>query len=184
MRKGLLLGTCFGLLVLISLWLHVPDRAAPGDSPAFQVMLSEAISGLESVTQKAATAGVPATQAAPQAPTVDEYTCMGFRTCNAFQTCDGTPTCDGEITCWASTCLGSETCQTTCVLYTRDTSPTCEGGPTCEEGCAGWPTYFAGIQTCDPGPTCEFTCPGFISCSGCAAVERTTWGAIKAGFKD
>lgn len=186
MRKALVIGSVFALVVLALVTLHAPREDATGGSPAFEAMLSQAVDRLESTSQRVVAASVPATQAGSPAlaPTIDEYTCGGFRTCDDMQTCDGSATCDGEITCWASTCLDNVTCQSTCELYTRDQSETCEGGATCQEGCPGWPTYFPGIQTCDPGPTCEITCPGFVTCSGCAAIEQTTWGAIKAKFKD
>lgn len=184
MRKAIIIGPAIAVLVFVSICLHAPESAAPNGSPAFQSMLGQAIALLEGASQRVTAASVPATHAGPQVPTIDEYTCSGFRTCSDFQTCDGSVTCDGEITCWSSTCLGHETCQSTCVLYTRDTSGTCQGGPTCEEACAGWPTYFVGSQTCDGAATCEVTCPGFITCSGCAAIEQTTWGSIKAKFAD
>jgi hypothetical protein len=180
LRKAIALGSVFVLLVLVSVCLHAPESDAPDGSPAFRSMLNQAIDRLEKTSQRITAATVPVAHALT--PTVDEYTCSGFRTCDAMQTCDGTITCDGEITCWASTCLENVTCQTTCELYTRDQSETCEGGPTCEEACPGWPTYFPGLQTCDGAPTCELTCPGFITCSGCVATERTTWGSIKADF--
>jgi hypothetical protein len=171
------------VVVVVAICLHAPSEpAAPGASPAFQALLGQAIAGLEGITQQVTAVSVPATHAGPQAATIDEYTCMGFRTCDALQTCDGTATCDGETTCWASTCQGAPTCETTCAQYTTDGSETCSGSATCEEGCPGWPTYFPGWETCTGGPTCEYTCLGFVSCSGCNAIERTTWGAIKAGF--
>jgi hypothetical protein len=187
MRIGIVIGSVFAVLVVALVGMHAPREDATVGSPAFHSMLSQALDRLQATSQHVAAATLPATQAGglpAMAPTIDEYTCGGFRTCDAIQTCDGTLTCDGEITCWASTCLENVTCQSTCELYTRDMSETCEGGATCQEGCPGWPTYFAGLQTCDPGPTCEITCPGFITCSGCAAIEQTTWGAIKAKFRN
>jgi len=184
-RKVVVIASVFAVLGLVSICLHAPESAAPSGSPAFQSMLGQAIDRLGGASQRVTTATVPAAHAGPKVPTIDEYTCSGFRTCDEMQTCDGNPTCDGEITCWASTCLDHETCQSsTCQLYTRDQSETCQGGPTCEEACPGWPTYFPGAQTCDGAPTCALTCPGFITCSGCVAIRKTTWGAIKAEFAD
>ena len=184
MRKVIVLGSLIGVVVLASVLLNAPpEKAAHGGSPAFESLLGEAIARLEGFSERVSAASVPATHAGVQAPTVDEYTCSGFHTCRALPTCDGNATCDGEITCWSSTCLAAPTCETTCELYTRDQSETCDGGATCAEGCPGWPTYHELTETCLGGPTCEVTCTGFITCSGCVAIERTTWGAIKADFK-
>jgi len=186
MRKAIIIASALTVVFFALVHLNAPQEIAPIESPAFKSMLGQAIDRLEGITEQVSAVSVPATQAAPQAPTIDEYTCTGFRTCDALPTCDGNVTCDGEITCWASTCLASPTCDTTCEQYTTDGASTCDGSATCEEACAGWPTYFVGTETCAGGPTCEITCPGFVTCSGCApnAIERTTWGAIKAEFTD
>ena len=186
MRRAVALGSLITVTVLVLIGLHAPpEPAATGDSPAFETLLSQAIARLDGISQQVAATSIAATHAGPQVPTVDEYTCSGFRTCDALPTCDGNQTCDGEITCWNSTCLSAPTCQPTCEQYTTDGSSSCNGSSTCAEGCAGWPTYHAQTETCLDGATCELTCTGYVTCSGCPnAIERTTWGAIKAGFVD
>jgi hypothetical protein len=186
MRKAIVLGSVVALLALGTVYLTGRTDSAPaGDSPAFEALLSQAVSRLEGVPQRITSAAVPEAQA--DVPTVDEYTCAGFRTCDAIPTCDGTPTCDGEETCWSSTCVTGPTCDCDqCEKYTIEGGQTCDGTSTCEEGCAGWPTYFPGWPTCTGGPTCEFTCPGYVSCAGGgpSATERTTWGGVKAEFAE
>lgn len=184
MRKAIVLGCIAAVTALGALYVMTPSEpGGNGDSPAFQALLGQAITRLDDVAQQVTAVGAPVAQADPQQPTVDEYTCAGFRTCDAIDNCNGTPTHDGEITCWASTCLASATCEPTCAQYTTEPGvPTCIGGATCEEGCPGWPTYYELSETCAGGPTCEVTCFGFVTCSGCLATERTTWGSIKAEF--
>ena len=185
MRRVLIIGSLFAVAVLVSISLNAPSEpASTSGSPAFQSLLGQAIARMNAVPERVAEVSVSATHAGPRAATVDEYTCSGFHTCDAMATCDGNPTCDGEITCWCSTCMSAPTCEETCELYTRDQSETCSGSPTCAEGCPGWPTYHGLTPTCVGGPTCELTCTGFITCSGCVAIERTTWGFIKAEFAD
>jgi hypothetical protein len=182
-----------GFLIVIviagAVCMHLVGRAerpAHQASPAFKAMLSQAVDKLEGVPQQITATTVPEAQAEPQVPTVDEYTCSGFRTCDALPTCDGSAhTCDGEITCDYSTCTGSLTCVETCFNITIEGGETCDGSTTCAEGCAGWPTYDGFNPTCVGGPTCEITCPGFVACSGCpSATERTTWGEVKVRFTD
>ena len=187
MRKAIV----FALLVVVAAVVYLnfiddADRSAHDASPAFQVMLDQAVDRLEGVPERITATAVAEAQAEPLATA--EYTCSDFRTCDAIATCDGSvqPTCDGEITCDYSTCEGALTCTNTCEQYTIGEGPTCDGSATCAEGpCPGWPTYDGFNPTCVGGPTCEpeGTCLGFVSCSGCGtATERTTWGEIKAKF--
>jgi hypothetical protein len=184
MRKAIVFGCIVAVAALGLLLLRAPSEpGGSGDSPAFQALLDDAIIRLDGVAQQVTAVSAPEALADPQQPTVDEYTCVGFRTCDAIATCDGNPTCDGEITCWASTCAQAPTCEATCGQYTTEPGvPTCEGEATCEEGCAGWPTYHGMTETCQGGPTCEYTCSGYVTCSGCVSTDRTTWGSIKAEF--
>jgi hypothetical protein len=187
MRKVIVFAIVVVVAAVIYLnFVETSERSAHDSSPAFQAMLDQAVDRLEGVPERIAETAVSEAQADPQEPTVDEYTCAGFRTCDAIATCDGSQTtCDGEITCDYSTCMGALTCTSTCEQYTIGESATCDGSPTCHEGCAGWPTYDGFNPTCVGGPTCEVsgTCIGFVTCSGCGtATERTTWGSIKAEF--
>ncbi len=186
MRKAIVLGCIAAVAALGALYVMVPSEpGGNGDSPAFQALLGQAVDRLDGVAQQVTAVSAPEVLADPQVPTVDEYTCAGFRTCDAIPTCDGTTTCEGEITCWASTCLANDTCQETCDQYTTEPgAASCDGSATCTEGCPGWPTYHGAIQTCEGGPTCELTCIGYVTCSGCVSTERTTWGSIKAGFTE
>ena len=182
MRKAIVSCCIVALAALGALYVTVPSEpGGNGDSPAFQALLDDAITRLDGVAEQVTAVSAPEALAEGQQPTVDDYTCAGFRTCDAIATCDGNPTCEGEITCWASTCLQAPTCESTCGQYTTEPGvPTCVGGPTCEEACPGWPTYHELTETCQGGPTCEATCVGFVTCSGCVSTDRTTWGSIKA----
>jgi hypothetical protein len=189
MKKVIVLASVLALAVLGS--IYIPDRTAPvssEDSPAFRTLLGQAIARLEGAPQKitAASVGAGVAHAGDRTPTVDEYTCSGFRTCDFIFTCDGTYTCDGEETCWASTCVQAPTCECGCEQYTLEGGETCDGTDTCTEGCPGWPTYFPGWPTCTGEATCAFTCPGYVSCSGGGATqcERTTWGQLKEEFSE
>jgi hypothetical protein len=188
MRKAIVLAVIVAVAVLGSICVPEKTPVSNDVSPAFRTLLGEAIARLEGAPQRitAASIGAGMAEAGESTPTVDEYTCGGFRTCDAIPTCDGNPTCDGETTCWASTCTANETCQQCCEQYTLQGGPTCDGSSTCTEGCAGWPTYFPGWPTCTGEPTCAFTCPGYVSCSGGGPshTERTTWGQLKRGFSE
>jgi hypothetical protein len=183
MKKAIAVASIAAVVALGAVYMGARTEAVKaGDSPAFQALLNEAIARLEGAAEQV-TAISASDVRADAMQTVSEYTCQGFRTCDAIATCDGTPTCDGEETCWASTCAAAPTCECGCEQYTLEGGETCDGTSTCEEGCAGWPTYFAGWPTCMGEPTCAYTCPGYVSCSGgFSAVESTTWGKIKVGF--
>ncbi len=184
MRKVVILGCVTATVTLGAILLRAPgELVSCGDSPAFQVLLGKAISRLEGIPQQVTAVSVSEARAEVQQATISDYTCSGFRTCDGIVTCDGTATCDGEETCWASTCLTAPTCEATCSQYTVQGGETCDGSGTCEEACPGWPTYYAGWPTCTGEATCELSCPGYVSCSGCNATERTTWGHIKAQFR-
>ena len=184
MRKVIVFSCIAAVVALGAFYLKASDGpVSRGDSPAFQELLSQAIARLDGVAEQVTAVSVSEARAdGQQQPTVDEYTCIGFRTCDAIATCDGAVTCDGVETCWASTCQGAPTCESTCAQYTTEGEETCDGSGTCEEACPGWPTYFAGWPTCTGEETCAITCIGFVSCSGCSPTECTTWGQIKAEF--
>jgi hypothetical protein len=204
MRKAIVLGCAAVALALGGICLTGGNSVSHDDSPAFQALLDEAIARLDGVPQEIVATTVADAQAQPNpdptmygyftcdrdntdcldltydpsAPTCTaaDLTCDAFITCARFYTCDsqytchGEETCNGCYTCWFSTCDAP--------------GATYDGIVTCDANC---PEYtFQGNYTCDSTPTCGFgqTCDGWPECGGSSAVERTTWGSLKADFSE
>ncbi len=182
MRKAIILGSLLALAVTGSFLLT--DRTHPtahAGSPAFQSLLSDAISRLEGVTQEIVATSVSEAQAAGKQATVyGEITCdrdntecwdltydAGSPTCEAsIATCDATETCSRFYTCDSQyTCHGEVTCdgKDTCWNSTCDQEyMTCDGSETCDAACVQY--TYQGNYTCDGTITCHETCSGWPNC--------------------
>lgn len=202
MRKAIVLGFVAVALALGGVYLTARNSASHEDSPAFKALLDEAIARLDGVPQKITATTVADAQAQPD-PTMYGYmtcdrdnmdcldltydpsvptctaadltcdafiTCARFYTCDSQYTCHGEETCNGCYTCWFSTCDQPGT--------------TYDGSTTCDVNCTEY--TFQGNYTCDGTPTCGYaqTCEGWPECGGSSAVEKTTWGSLKADFPE
>ncbi len=182
MRKATVLGL---LLLAVAGSFFLAGRTDPvthASSPAFQSLLSEAITRLEGVTEEITATSVGVAHAADKQPTVyGEPTCdrddtqcwdltydpasptceASMATCDATETCSRFYTCDSQYTCHGeATCDGSATCwNSTC----DEPQMTCDGSsPTCDASCT--PYTMQGNYTCDGTPTCHMTCAGWPNC--------------------
>ncbi len=208
MKKVIVVGCIAVVLALGSVYLTGrTNTATQDDSPAFRALLDEAIARLDGVPEQITATTVADAQASPQQPDPTMYgyetcerdntdcidltydpsaptcepglvtcdasvTCSRFYTCDSQYTCHGEETCNGCFTCWFSTCENPGA--------TFDGSPTCVGA-----GCMEY--TFQGNYTCDGTDTCTKgqTCDGWPECGGgLSAVEKTTWGSLKATYSE
>jgi len=204
MRKVIGLGLVVAVILVSAIFLARNEPASHESSPAFQALLSEAIARLEGVPQQITATSVAEAKAGPAQETMygqltctlpecvdytyygqytcegeptcdDKWTCERFYTCDSYYTCHGEVTCNGCWTCWFSTC--------------EDSMMTCDGSwNTCDftsPDCFEW--TYQGWYTCDGTWTCgvAMTCAGWPECGGGpSGTERTTWGKLKAVFRE